>query len=68
MTDLTSVKLHGREIVQFDMTGKSDGVPMRFRMILFEHKKNLCNLICWAPEGDWSKAEPAFEEVFAAIE
>lgn len=67
-TELSDVKIRGRKAVQYDVTGSMGGAGMQYRTIFFEHGDCFCSLLCRASKDKWSKAQPRFEEVFAAIE
>lgn len=66
-TESKTVKIGGREAMQYDVSGKIEGLAVRYRMIMFERNDCYCNLLCWTFEENWTKAQPKFEDVFKAI-
>ena len=66
-TELTSIKIGSIEAYDYEVSGKSNGMEIRYRMITFERNKCFCNLLCWTFGENWSKAQPKFEEILKAI-
>ncbi len=67
-TELALQKIGATEAYAYDVSGKINGMAIRYRMITFERNKSFCNLLCWTFEENWSKAQPKFEDVFKAIQ
>jgi hypothetical protein len=66
-TELNRGSVAGHPTVEYEMTGESNGVKFRFRMIMLECNGCFCKFVCWTTPSHWDDAQPKFEEVVAAL-
>jgi hypothetical protein len=66
-TELRKRKVGARATVEYEVTGESKGVKLRFRNIMIQSGDHYCKLVCWTTPSHWEQAQAKFDELVGRL-
>jgi hypothetical protein len=66
-TKLREGRISGRAVVEYEVTGESEGMKLHFRHSMLEAGDYYCHLICWTVPSHWEEAQGQFEGLVGRV-